>query len=89
MNYVNSTKTKTVKLSKAKKQKTTITCSSKVSASGNAVIYAKKSGSSKIKIAASGKATLAKVAKKGTYTAKIKVTCGESTRTVTAKFVVK
>ena len=89
VNYVNSTKTKTVKLSKAKKQKTTITCSSKVSASGNAVIYAKKSGSSKIKIAASGKATLAKVAKKGTYTAKIKVTCGEATRTVTAKFVVK
>ena len=61
-----------------------------MSKSGNAVVYAKASGSSKITVSAAGKVTLKKGAAKGkTYTAKVTATCGNMTRTVTAKFVIK
>ena len=89
--YCNSTKTKTVKLAKKAKKtakKFSVKWNSKVSESGNKVTYAKVSGA-KITVSANGKATLKKGVKKGTYKAKVKVSCGNATRTVTAKFIVK
>ena len=89
--YCNSTKTKTIKLAKKAKKtkkKFSVKWNSKVSESGNAVTYAKVSGA-KITVSANGKATLKKGVKKGTYKAKVKVSCGNATRTVTAKFIVK
>ena len=89
--YCNSTKTKTVKLAKKAKKtakKFSVKWNSKVSESGNKVTYSKVSGA-KITVSANGKATLKKGVKKGTYKAKVKVTCGNATRTVTAKFIVK
>ena len=90
--YCNSTKTKTVKLAKKAKKtakKFSVKWNSKVSESGNKVTYKKKSGSAKVTVSANGKATLKKGVKKGTYKAKVKVSCGNATRTVTAKFIVK
>ena len=93
--YCNSTKKKVVKLTKkAKKAKKTakkasVKWNSLVSESGNAVTYAKASGSSKITISANGVATLKKGVKKGKYVAKVKVTCGNATRIVIAKFIVR
>ena len=90
--YCNSTKTKTVKLAKKAKKtakKFSVKWNSQVSESGNKVTYAKKSGSAKVTVSANGKATLKKGVKKGTYKAKVKVSCGNATRTVTAKFIVK
>ena len=90
--YCNSTKTKTVKLAKKAKKtakKASVKWNSKVSESGNKVTYAKKSGSAKVTVSSNGKATLKKGVKKGTYKAKVKVSCGNATRTVTAKFIVK
>ena len=89
--YCNSTKTKTVKLAKKAKKtakKFSVKWNSKVSESGNKVTYSKVSGA-KITVSANGKATLKKGVKKGTYKAKVKVSCGNATRTVTAKFIVK
>ena len=89
--YCNSTKTKTIKLAKKAKKtkkKFSVKWNSQVSESGNAVTYAKVSGA-KVTVSANGKATLKKGVKKGTYKAKVKVTCGNATRTVTAKFIVK
>ena len=90
--YCNSTKTKTIKLAKKAKKtkkKFSVKWNSQVSESGNKVTYAKKSGSAKVTVSANGKATLKKGVKKGTYKAKVKVSCGNATRTVTAKFIVK
>ena len=92
VNYCNSTKSKTVKASKKTKKTTkaySVSWKSKKSESGAAVVYAKASGSKYVKVSKSGKATLKKAVKKGTYKAKVKVTCGNATRTVTAKFIVK
>ena len=89
--YCNSTKAKTVKLAKKAKKtakKFSVKWNSKVSESGNKVTYSKVSGA-KITVSANGKATLKKGVKKGTYKAKVKVSCGNATRTVTAKFIVK
>ena len=92
VNYCNSVKKKTVKLAKKAKKtkkKFSVKWNSQVSESGNKVTYAKKSGSAKVTVSANGKATLKKGVKKGTYKAKVKVSCGNATRTVTAKFIVK
>ena len=90
--YCNSTKTKTIKLAKKAKKtkkKFSVKWNSQVSESGNAVTYSKVSGAAKVTVSANGKATLKKGVKKGTYKAKVKVSCGNATRTVTAKFIVK
>ena len=90
--YCNSTKTKTIKLAKKAKKtkkKFSVKWNSQVSESGNKVTYAKVSGAAKVTVSANGKATLKKGVKKGTYKAKVKVSCGNATRTVTAKFIVK
>ena len=93
LNKINSTKKLTVKLGSGKTKTSkakSLTYTTKVSKSGNAVVYAKASGSSKITVSAAGKVTLKKGAVKGkTYTAKVEATCGNMTRTVTAKFVIK
>ena len=93
LNKINSTKKLTVKLGTGKTKTSkakSLTYTTKVSKSGNAVVYAKASGSSKITVSAAGKVTLKKGAVKGkTYTAKVEATCGNMTRTVTAKFVIK
>ena len=81
-----------MKASKKTKKTTkaySVSWKSKKSESGAAVAYAKASGSKYVKVSKSGKATLKKAVKKGTYKAKVKVTCGSATRTVTAKFIVK
>ena len=92
VNYCNSLKKKTVKVAKKTEKtakKASVSWKKRVSKSGNAVTYAKVSGSAKITVSANGKATLKKGVKKGTYKAKVKVSCGNATRTVTAKFIVK
>ena len=92
VNYCNSLKKKTVKVAKKTKKtakKASVSWKKQVSESGNKVTYAKKSGSAKVTVSANGKATLKKGVKKGTYKAKVKVSCGNATRTVTAKFIVK
>ena len=91
VNYCNSLRKKTVKVAKKTKKtakKASVKWKKQVSESGNAVTYAKVSGA-KITVSANGKATLKKGVKKGTYKAKVKVSCGNATRTVTAKFIVK
>ena len=90
--YCNTLKKKTVKVAKKTKKtakKFSVKWNSQVSESGNKVTYAKVSGAAKVTVSANGKATLKKGVKKGTYKAKVKVTCGNATRTVTAKFIVK
>ena len=92
VNYCNSVKKKTVKVAKKTKKtkkKASVSWKKQVSESGNAVTYSKVSGAAKVTVSANGKATLKKGVKKGTYKAKVKVTCGNATRTVTAKFIVK
>ena len=92
VNYCNSLKKKTVKVAKKTKKtakKASVSWKKQVSESGNKVTYKKKSGSAKVTVSANGKATLKKGVKKGTYKAKVKVSCGNATRTVTAKFIVK
>ena len=92
VNYCNSVKKKTVKVAKKTKKtakKASVSWKKQVSESGNKVTYAKVSGAAKVTVSANGKATLKKGVKKGTYKAKVKVSCGNATRTVTAKFIVK
>ena len=93
VNYCNSLKKKTVKVAKKTKKtakKASVSWKKQVSESGNAVTYAKVSGSAKITVSSNGVATLKKGVKKGTYKVKIAASCGNATRNlVTAKFIVK
>ena len=93
VNYCNSLKKKTVKVAKKTKKtakKASVKWKKQVSESGNAVTYAKVSGSAKITVSSNGVATLKKGVKKGTYKVKIAASCGNATRNlVTAKFIVK
>ncbi|MBR1731065.1 MAG: hypothetical protein IJ725_01355 [Ruminococcus sp.] len=87
-------KTKTVKYSKVKKSKQTVAPITVKKAQGK-VTYKKLSGSKKLLLKANGKIVVKKGTKKGTYTAKIKVTAkGNSkyksaSKTVTVKIKVK
>ena len=93
VNYCNSLRKKTVKVAKKTKKtakKASVKWKKQVSESGNAVTYAKVSGSAKITVSSNGVATLKKGVKKGTYKVKIAASCGNATRNlVTAKFIVK
>ncbi len=71
-----STKKTNIKYSKLKKQKKTISASKvfKIKESIGEVTYKKKSGNKKITVSKSGKITIKKGLKKGTYKIKVKVT---------------
>ena len=83
---------KVVKLKKAKKTKKAAKVKLKLanSASGTVATVAKAKGGSKfITVGADGKVVLKKGVKKGTYKAKVTVTYGKHSATVTVKFTVK
>lgn len=91
------TATTTVKYKKLKKKKQTIKAGKaiKVSKAAGKVTYKKVSGNKKITISSSGKITLKKKLKKGTYKVKVKVTAAGNanyksrSKTVTIKIKVK
>ena len=76
-----TTKFKTIKASKLKKNNQTFTI--KTDATGD-VTFKKVSGDKKITVAKNGKVTVKKGLKKGTYTLKVKVT-GKNIKTTTGK----
>ena len=83
---------KAVKVKKAKKTKKAAKVKLKLanSASGTVATVAKAKGGSKfITVGADGKVVLKKGVKKGTYKAKVTVTYGKHSATVTVKFTVK
>lgn len=82
-----TSKTKTVKFKKLKKAKQTVAPITVKKAKGK-VIYKKLSGSKKLSLKSNGKIVVKKGSKKGTYTAKIKVTAkGNSTYKSASKTV--
>lgn len=89
---VDSATSKTVRLKKGAK-KTASACSislgSEASESGNILVYAKKNGSSKIKVSSTGKVTLKKGAARGVYTALVKASCGKFSKMVKVRYLVR
>ena len=87
--------TKTVKKAKVKKKAQKVSGAIKVSGAQGKVTYAKKSGSNKLSVASSGKITVKKKTKKGTYKVKVVVKAAgngnynAATKTATVKVKVK
>ena len=74
-----TTSTKSVKYSSVKKKAQTVTAITKVSGAKGTVTYKKTSGSSKLTVSKTGKITVKKGTKKGTYKIKVKVSSASTT----------